>query len=95
MSEYDEMDILAQSMKKPEVIEAMNYINSLINKSKPKQKTYLTYCVCSSCGYDLDQRLTEHVFTHGGNDFEHTCPMCGAVFEVEVEPIPAFKITKK
>ena len=60
-----------------------------------KRKTYITDFECSACGFDLSERLNDHVFTNGGNDFEHTCPVCGTVFEVEVHPIPTFTLTRK
>ena len=40
-------------------------------------------------------RLLDHVYSEGGNDFEHTCPECGTVFDVEVEAIPSFTLTKR
>lgn len=57
-------------------------------------RTYVTDELCPFCGCNILEGLCKHVYEEGGRDFEYECPSCEHIVEIEVEPVPAFSISK-
>jgi hypothetical protein len=57
-------------------------------------RNYVTDEKCPNCDLVILNQLCNHVYSEGGKDFEYECPGCGGMLSIEVEPVPAFAISR-
>jgi predicted RNA-binding Zn-ribbon protein involved in translation (DUF1610 family) len=51
---------------------------------------------CPNCGQGIGSALSRYFWSFlPGNEFEYTCPNCGAALNITVESNPLFYVTKK
>lgn len=57
-------------------------------------RSYKTDEKCPNCKVDIFNELEAHVFQEGGVGFDFECPSCNTMLVIEIEPVPAFKISR-
>ena len=56
-------------------------------------KIFSTDTLCPACGTDIYNYVYQRIFEGAGTYFEIDCPACGKQVDVEVEHVPALKMT--